>query len=46
MGQIELKDIRKSFGGVEVIKGIDLQIDEGESSLSAPRAVANPPCCA
>ena len=30
MGQIELKDIRKSFGGVEVIKGIDLQIDEGE----------------
>jgi multiple sugar transport system ATP-binding protein len=30
MGQIELKDIRKSFGGVEVIKGIDLQINEGE----------------
>ncbi|KJE36604.1 ABC transporter ATP-binding protein [Thalassospira sp. HJ] len=30
MGQIELKGIRKSFGGVDVIKGIDLQINEGE----------------
>ncbi len=30
MGQIELKNIRKSFGGVEVIKGIDLQINEDE----------------
>ena len=30
MGQIELKNIRKSFGGIEVIKGIDLQINEGE----------------
>ncbi|MCC9624448.1 sn-glycerol-3-phosphate ABC transporter ATP-binding protein UgpC [Thalassospira sp. MA62] len=30
MGQIELKNVRKSFAGVEVIKGIDLKIDEGE----------------
>ena len=27
---LELKDIRKSFGAVDVIHGIDLQIDEGE----------------
>ncbi len=27
---LELKDIRKSFGSVEVIHGIDLQIEEGE----------------
>ena len=27
---LELKDIRKSFGNVEVIHGIDLEIEEGE----------------
>jgi ABC-type sugar transport system ATPase subunit len=27
---LELKDIRKSFGAVDVIHGIDLQIEEGE----------------
>lgn len=30
MARVELKDIRKSFGAVEVIKGIDLTIDDGE----------------
>ncbi|NOZ32427.1 MAG: sn-glycerol-3-phosphate ABC transporter ATP-binding protein UgpC [Alphaproteobacteria bacterium] len=30
MGRIELKNIYKSFGEVEVIKGIDLFINEGE----------------
>lgn len=30
MGQIELRGIRKSFGEVEVIKGIDLTVSEGE----------------
>ncbi|MBV0911794.1 ABC transporter ATP-binding protein [Anianabacter salinae] len=30
MGRIALKDIRKSFGGVEVIHGIDLDVEEGE----------------
>ena len=29
MGQIELSGVRKSFGDVEVIKGVDLTIDEG-----------------
>jgi multiple sugar transport system ATP-binding protein len=30
MSKIELRDIRKSFGGFEVIKGIDLDIPKGE----------------
>jgi len=30
MGQIELRNVRKSFRDVEVIKGIDLTIDEGD----------------
>ncbi|OSQ36394.1 ABC transporter ATP-binding protein [Thalassospira mesophila] len=30
MGQIELRNVRKSFRDVEVIKGIDLTIEEGE----------------
>ena len=30
MAAIELKDIKKSFGAVDVIKGVDLRIDKGE----------------
>ena len=30
MGQIELRNVRKSFRDIEVIKGIDLTIEEGE----------------
>ena len=30
MANIELKNIRKSFGAVEVIKGVDLEIKKGE----------------
>ncbi|WP_290687713.1 MULTISPECIES: ABC transporter ATP-binding protein [unclassified Haematobacter] len=30
MGEIVLKDVQKSFGGVDVIKGIDLRVEEGE----------------
>ncbi|MDO8881785.1 ABC transporter ATP-binding protein, partial [Pseudotabrizicola sp.] len=30
MGRIQLHDIRKSFGAIDVLKGIDLTIDEGE----------------
>lgn len=33
MASIELKNIRKSFGTVEVIKGIDLSIKEGEFTV-------------
>lgn len=30
MAQVKLRDIRKSFGPVEVIKGVDIDIDDGE----------------
>ena len=30
MGSIELKDVRKSFGAVNVINGVDLDIEDGE----------------
>lgn len=30
MAHIQLKEIRKSFGSLEVIKGVDLEIDRGE----------------
>ncbi len=30
MGALRLRDIHKSFGSVEVLKGIDLEVDDGE----------------
>src|SRR6201996_2633533 len=30
MGRVNLRDVRKSFGTVDVIKGIDLNVDDGE----------------
>lgn len=30
MAQVHLKEIRKSFGAVDVIQGVDLEIDKGE----------------
>ncbi|QQM31148.1 sn-glycerol-3-phosphate ABC transporter ATP-binding protein UgpC [Martelella lutilitoris] len=30
MAKLELKDIRKSYGSVEIIKGIDLAVEDGE----------------
>ncbi len=30
MAQVKLRDIRKSYGPVEVIKGVDIDIDDGE----------------
>ena len=47
MGQIVLSKVRKAFGEVEVIPGIDLQIDDGEFVVFVgPRAAASPRCCA
>ncbi len=40
MASIELRNIRKAFGAVEVIKGVDLEVRK------ARRAAASPPCCA
>ena len=30
MAQLKLRDVRKSYGAVDVIKGVDLEIDDGE----------------
>ena len=30
MGQVSLRNIRKSYGAVDVIKGIDLEVEDGE----------------
>src|SRR6478672_12558704 len=30
MASVELKDVRKSFGRVEVIHGVDIAIDDGQ----------------
>ncbi|TIT51884.1 MAG: ABC transporter ATP-binding protein, partial [Mesorhizobium sp.] len=30
MTKVLLKDIRKNFGTVEVIRGVDLEIEDGE----------------
>ena len=30
MAEIKLRDIRKSFGKVEVIKGVNIEIEDGE----------------
>lgn len=47
MANIELKAVRKSYGAVEVIKGIDLDIKKGEFMVFVgPWAAGNPPCCA
>jgi len=35
MAKIELKNVTKSYGAVQVIKGIDLTIEKGESDLGA-----------
>ncbi len=33
MGSVTLKNIRKSYGAVEVLHGIDLQVDDGEFTV-------------
>ena len=30
MAQIQLRDVQKSYGSVNVIKGVDLEIESGE----------------
>lgn len=46
MSSIELQAVEKWFGDVQVIKGVDLKIDEGEFIISWGRpAVGNPRCC-
>jgi multiple sugar transport system ATP-binding protein len=33
MGSIELKQVRKEFGGVKVINGVDLKVEDGEFTV-------------
>ena len=33
MASIELRDVRKRFGGLEVIKGVDMRIEDGEFAV-------------
>ena len=33
MGSIELKGVRKSFGAVDIINGVDLKIEDGEFAV-------------
>jgi len=33
MGSIELKQVRKDFGGIAVINGVDLMVDDGEFTV-------------
>ncbi len=45
MAFLEIKGLKKRFGFVEILKGIDIELDKGASwCWSAPRAAANPPC--
>ena len=47
MAQLNLSNLRKSFGAVQVIKGLDLTIEDGEFVvLLDHRAAASPPSCA
>lgn len=43
---VEVKGARKAYGTLEVLKGIDLSVSRGRSSLSSARvALAKVPCC-
>jgi ABC-type sugar transport system ATPase subunit len=46
MASVELQNITKRYGALEVIKGLDLSIDNGSfTALLGPRAAASPRCC-
>ena len=46
MGSIVLNGVRKSFGLTEIIKDVNLEIDDGPSWCSSGRpAAASRPCC-
>ena len=42
---LQIKDLKKSFGDNEILKGISLDVKQGESLLSwVPQVVGNRPC--
>ncbi len=47
MANIEMKAVRKSFGALEVIKGVDLEIRKGEFMVFVgPSGCGKSTCCA
>ena len=45
MATLTIRNVRKTYGAVEVLKGIDLEAATASSSRwSAPRAAASPRC--
>ena len=47
MASVELRGVKKSFGTVEVVHGVDLRIAHGEFVVFVdPPAAASRPCCA
>ena len=38
---LEMNDIRKSFGGLEVLQGIDISVGKGETVLRVSTAQKN-----
>ena len=46
MAEVILKNVRKAFGEVEIIKGVNLEIKDKEFTiLLAPLAAASPRSC-
>ena len=44
MAVVETRDLKKSFGDVKAVDGVDLSINEGELLVvSGPPAAARPP---
>ena len=39
---IEIENVRKSFGSLEVLKGIDLTVDKGEVVITLEKADPRP----
>ena len=47
MAELKLRGARKSYGSVEIIKGIDLDVEDREFVIFVGRlAAASPHCCA
>ena len=46
MAMVELKNIRKKLGGVDILNGVDLSVEEGEVVvILGPSGSGKPPFC-
>lgn len=44
---LEIRNLRKAFGPLQVLKGIDLDVNKGDVvAILGSSAAARPPCCA